>query len=96
MPDLYQKQSYSLILDTNIALGSPVTSQIKWRSPKKRTGQWNATVQNSTELQYNVTHNDNNEAGDWTFWAFVQLSTGRQYYGNSVVQRVLREGRVPV
>lgn len=73
-------------LDCHTDVSSGTTPRVLYRKPSGTTGYWSGSV-SGNYVQYNLASNDLNEAGVWTFQAYVVLG-GKVAYGDKVTQKV--------
>lgn len=62
-----------IILDAGEDLTSQTELKIKYKKPSGTTGEWVATVQNSTEAVYTTQAGDLDESGTWRLKIYVVL-----------------------
>lgn len=96
MGKIYKNQTELTIrLDTGVDLSAAATSKIKYKKPSGATGEWTATV-------YDVTNGiiqkilslttDLDQAGAWTFWAYITFTDGYSAPGEPSILDVFEEG----
>ncbi|MCK5606584.1 hypothetical protein KAR91_32080 [Candidatus Pacearchaeota archaeon] len=82
-------------LNEDITGATPVL--IKYRKPSGTTGSWAATITDATtgviEYEVNADGSDIDEAGEWTFWGFATMSSGRDIPGEAYERVIYTEGQ---
>jgi hypothetical protein len=95
MSKLYEDQtSLRIRLTTSVDI-TGATCKVKYKKPGGTTGSWTGTIE-STSLgifYYDLTAlTPLDEAGDWTFWAYVTFSDLRVAAGKPFIVTVYAEG----
>lgn len=83
---------WELTLDTETDISAMTTRQIHFRKPNKSA--WykrTATLVGTDYLKINITHSDNNIAGDWTFRAYTVDASGKRYKGTFFVKHINKD-----
>lgn len=67
---------------------------IKYKKPDDTTGSFTATVSNATTgtLTYTLVSGDLDQAGDWTFWADITMTSTDHWTGDAVTKTVYAAG----
>lgn len=86
---IFQAQGYiTLKLETNLDVSSASDTRILYKKPDGSRGYWTAdSIENDTILVYDMTNEDLDQAGVWTFQAFATLD-GRNAYGEYVQKEI--------
>lgn len=86
---IFQRQGYlTLKLDTNLDISAASATWILYKKPDGTRGYWESTsIENNTIIVYEMTDADLDQAGVWTFQAFVTLD-GRNAYGEYVQKEI--------
>mgnify|MGYP006279449747 CR=1 FL=1 len=62
-----------LRLTSSVDLSAATSAAIKYRKPSGATGEWSATIYDSTGVQYVVQDGDLDESGQWTLQGYVTM-----------------------
>ena len=86
---IFQAQGYlTLKLETNLNISTASAIKILYKKPDGTRGFWVAdSIENNTIIVYDLTNADLDQAGVWTFQAFVTID-GRDGYGEYVQKEI--------
>jgi len=86
--EIFVGQSLLLLnLETNLDISSGSNPKIRYQKPSGATGEWVATVNGTTKVQYNVLAADLDEDGVWIFQSYIEVG-GQEGYGAYVEKEV--------
>lgn len=68
-----------IILETGKALAGATLLNIKYQKPDGTTGSWTGTIDTATKVKYTLSSGDIDQAGVWTFQAYVEVAGGKWY-----------------
>jgi len=80
-----------ITLDTGIALAGATATKIRAKRPGRGSLLWDASIVESTKVQYTTEATDLSEAGDWCLQAYVEID-GAKGYGETVTMAVYSLG----
>ena len=66
-----------IVLDTGITITGATAIKIKYQKPDGTTGEWTASKNGTTKVQYTLLTGNIDQAGVWTFQAYVEVSGGK-------------------
>lgn len=66
-----------IILETGQTITTADVLQIKYQKPDGTTGAWTGTISGTTKVKYTLSNGDIDQAGVWTFQAYVEVSGGK-------------------
>lgn len=95
MGKIYLNQSSLRIqLTTLVDITGATETLIKYKKPSGTTGEWTATVEAVGDgiIYYDLTGDELDEIGTWTFWAYVTFADTREAPGEPVKIIVYSEG----
>jgi hypothetical protein len=76
-------------LTSDFDLSSADTIFIRYRKPDGSTGQWTATLNGTTNIQYTTTDADDLDVpGEWTFQGYATFVNGSDNFTNQVTGTV--------
>ena len=81
-------------LDSKVILTEALETLIKYRKPDGTEGSWEASIiaLEPTVLYYEFAGGELNVSGEWTLWGYVVFADNRNAPGNSVKEKVYKEG----
>lgn len=95
MGKIYLNQSsLRILLTTEVDITGASVTQIKYKKPDETIGSWAAVVDDvgAGSIYYDLTGVELDQAGTWTFWAFITFADGRSAPGEPVKITVYTEG----
>lgn len=94
MARIIQGQDFRLWVSVKADITGQSSALIKYQKPGGTTGDFTATVfeENPGRIYYDVQDTENDESGEWTFWAYVTLSNGNILIGDSTTLTIYSEG----
>lgn len=94
MGRIIQGQDFRLWVSVDADITGQSTSVIKYEKPDTTTGQFTATVvtENPGRMYYDVQETENDQNGDWKFWAYVTMGNGDILIGTPQTVTIYQEG----
>jgi hypothetical protein len=77
-----------IILNAGYDLGTPTVLQIKYKKPSGATGNWTASVTETTKALATVQNGDLDEDGLWIFQIYAELQGGWKGHGRVFRHRI--------
>lgn len=74
----------TITLDTTVDLTGATIIEIHYKKPSGATGEWTASVTDTTKVQYATVDGDIDESGTWEFLAYVKTAGGFEGPGEPV------------
>lgn len=76
-------------LTSTFDLSTATARTIRYMKPSGRKGEWVATLNGSSNIQYTTTaENELDESGPWTFQGFATFSNGNTAVSTRVMQSI--------
>ena len=88
MSSIFKNQDYLTIrLDTNVDISSATSREILYQKPDGSTGEWDAVLYGTTQMEYLVEPGDLDQAGEWQFQSKFVLN-GETGYGEKAYKKI--------
>ena len=89
------QDNLSIELDTGVTLTGALNLKIKYRKPDSTTGEWTGTLEGTTIIKKSFIDGSGglDQSGIWRFWAWAEMSDGREIPGEPYDRQIYIEGK---